>query len=292
MRIGLRVCVNSLQGALQGVPNLQRLLDEYQIKASFFFALGPDHGRRFFSGHPLASWRGGLATLPRLVASLLPPTLISRRVAGVMRSLDESGHEIGVLSYDPVNWLRRAAFADDAWTREQMTRAVEAYDSVLHRRPRCHAAAGWQVNPHLLRLEQALGFDYAADVRGKSLFLPELLGVESACPQIPTTLPWLPELLASGEGATPDNVHEYLYAESQYLAPHGHVYSLDAEIEGLAYLPMMEKLVVMWKGYGEGLSPLGRLLEGVDAGTLKRHRIGWQPEGLQGSHLARQALPL
>ncbi len=292
MRIGLRVCVNSLQGALQGVPGLQRLFDEYQIKASFFFALGPDRGRRLFGGHPLAGWRSRLGTLPRLSASLLPPPVMSGRVGAVMRSLDDAGHEIGLLSYDPLSWLKQAAFADEAWTRDQLIRAVDAYASVLQRQPRCHAAAGWQVNPHLLKLEQELGFDYAADVRGKSLFLPELLGAESACVQIPTTLPTLPELLTQGEGVTPDKVHEYLYADSQYLAPHGHVYSLDAETEGLDYLPVMEKLLVMWKGYGEGLTTLSDLQKGVGTASLQRHHIGWQPEGLRGVHVARQALPL
>jgi peptidoglycan/xylan/chitin deacetylase (PgdA/CDA1 family) len=188
--------------------------------------------------------------------------------------------------------LSKAAFADAAWTREQLTRSVETFERVIGERPRCHAAAGWQVNPRLMRLEQELGFEYASDVRGKTVFLPQLQGVGSNCPQIPTTLPALGELLRGSEEVSPDNVHEYLYAESQYILPHGYVYSLDAEMEGDLYLSQMERLVVMWKGYGEGLTTLANLREAVDINQLRRHQLGWSEVAGLDCHLAEQALPI
>ncbi len=292
MKIGLRVCVNSLRGALHGVPNLLRLFDTYKVRASFFFALGPDRCGRFSSAHPLQPWCKQRDFMSRLATTLLPPRIMADRAVDQMRAVKEAGHEIGLLSFDPVRWVQMAAHADMDWTRSELNKAADLFGRVFGEPPRCHAASGWQVNPHLLKFEEEIGLEYAADVRGKSVFLPRLQGVGSVCPQIATTLPALTELLSKGEGVTPENVHEYLYAESQYILPHGHVYSLDAEMEGEGFLSLMEKLVIMWKGYGEGLATLGEILRATDTSQLKSHQIGWSRDDLPESYLARQSLPL
>jgi undecaprenyl phosphate-alpha-L-ara4FN deformylase len=292
MKIGLRICVNSLRGAEQGVPNLLRLLDEYKLHASFFFALGPDKSGRWQGRRALQPWRSQLNLKSRLYGTLLLPPDITRRAADTLRAVANAGHEVGLLAYDWHGWVTNAAFADETWTEDQLTRAVERFETVFHKRPKAFAAAAWQVNPNLLKLEQELGFDYASDVRGKSIFFPVLQDVESRCPQIPTTLPTLDDLLKRGGEISADNVHEYLYAESQYILPHGHVYALNAEMEGMAYLPLMEKLVVMWKGYGEGLTSLGALYEGVDRMNLSRHQIGWSEQASLDYHVATQAIRL
>jgi undecaprenyl phosphate-alpha-L-ara4FN deformylase len=292
MKIALRVCVNSLQGALKGLPNLLRLFDTYQVQASFFFALGPDMSGRGWSSRCLQPWYPHLDLSSRLYGLLLPPPNISRRAAVVMRSVAEAGHETGLLCHDRHAWVSRAAFADKAWTERQVMQGVEDFEHVFQAPPIAFAAAGWQVNPHLLQLEQTLAFDYASDVRGKSAFLPVLQGVTSSCPQLPTTLPLLGDLLRAGNGITAENAHEYLYAESQYIAPHGHVYSLDAEMEGLAFLPLMEKLLVMWRGYGGGLTSLGDLNNDIQTDSLARHQIGWSREESGACHVATQSVPV
>lgn len=292
MRIGLRICVNSLQGALEGVPNLLRLLDEYKIRASFFFAMGPDRSGRLLGRRSLQPWRSHLSLGSRLYGTLLLAPNISIRAVDTLRSVETAGHEVGLLAFDRFAWVTRAAFADGVWTENQIAQAIESFERVFHKQPRAIAAAAWQVNPHLLRLEQDLGFEYASDVRGRSMFFPRLQDVESRCPQIPTTLPTLADLLRRGGEINQDNVHEYLYADSQYILPHGHIYSLNAEMEGMAYLPLMEKLVVMWRGYGEGLTTLGSIYEGADRLTLCRHQVGWSQEVTLDYHVATQALPL
>jgi hypothetical protein len=209
-------------------------------------------------------------------------------VQEIMPAVNEAGHEVGILSSDPVLWVDRAAFQDLDWTRSQLTRAVESFDRVMGRLPRCHAAAGWQMNPGLLALEQELGFDYSSDVRGKTLFLPQLQQIESSCVQIPTTLPTIHELIMADRVVTSENVHEFVYAESQYILPHGHIFSLDAENEGIVYLAQMEKLIVMWRSFSEGLSTLGCLRKAVDETQLLRHQIGWKEEVDTHNYVATQ----
>jgi peptidoglycan/xylan/chitin deacetylase (PgdA/CDA1 family) len=291
MTVGLRVCVNTLRGARLGVPALLRLFDEYKIRASFFFATGKDKsGRRI--GHTLQPWYPDLDLVSRLYGIALPPPVIHRRAADAMRSAKSSGHETGILCHDRSRWLENLAHADAGWTRQELNRSIEAYTGVMGEKPQCMAAAGWQINPHLLALQQMNGFRYASDVRGKTIFYPRLQDVESNCPQIPTTLPTLSELLSQGGDITSENVHEYLYAESQHILPHGHVYSCNAEMEGMVHLPLMEKLVVMWKGISGDIQPLGQLIEGMDLSRLPRHQAGWAAEQTGKIYYATQSVAL
>ena len=290
MKIGLRICVNTLNGAVNGVPRLLELFKQHEVSASFFFALGEDRSGRLIRKHPLQPWRGRGHLLSRIEASLRSPSAMAEHVQEIMQAVDEAGHEVGILSFDPVTWVDKAAFADLDWTRRQLTLAVESFDRVLGRPPEFHAAAGWQINPSLLALEQEFGFEYSSDVRGKTLFLPQLQQVESSCLQIPTTLPTILELLAADGAVTAENVHEFLYAESQYILPYGHVFSLDTEIEGIDYLVQLEKLMVMWRGESGGLTILSKLREAMDDANLECHQIGWSKEAGCQRYLARQGL--
>ncbi|MES9945705.1 MAG: polysaccharide deacetylase family protein [Candidatus Thiodiazotropha sp.] len=291
MKVGLRVCVNTLHGALVGVPALLKLFDEYKIRASFFFATGADKsGRRI--GHTLQPWYPTLNIASRLYGIILQPPLIHQRAAETLRSVAAAGHETGILCHDRSVWLDTIAHADETWTREELNRAIEAYSAVFGEKPKYMAAAGWQINPHLLALQQGNGFSYASDVRGKSIFYPRLQAVESNCPQVPTTLPTLSELLDQGGDITIDNVHQYLYAESQHILPQGHVYSCDAEMEGMVHLPLMEKLIVMWKGMPGGIQTLGQLMEDVDLLRIPRHQVGWAQEQTGNVYYATQSVEL
>jgi undecaprenyl phosphate-alpha-L-ara4FN deformylase len=301
MRVALKVDVNTLRGTLEGVPNLLRLFDTYQVRATFLFSLGPDHSGRVLRGifrpgflcqvrRTGVTGHYGLKTL--LYGTLLPGPDIGQRGRAVMRSCAQAGHEVGIQSYDHVKWQDFVAHKDSDWTCRELDRAAAAYETVFGAKPRVHGAAGWQINPHALVWEQRMGLAYSSDTRGRSAYYPVLQGVRSACPQIPTTLPTLDELIGCG-GVTLDEVHQYVYAESQYLRPQGHVFTLHAELEGMALLPVLEKLLVMWGAASGGVRTLGDIHKSLDLGRLPLHQVGWgQVPGRLG-YLAMQgrALP-
>jgi undecaprenyl phosphate-alpha-L-ara4FN deformylase len=300
MRIALKVDVDTLRGTLEGVPALLRLFDTYKVQATFLFSLGPDHTgralRRIFRPGFFAKVRRtsvashyGLKTL--LYGTLLPGPDISRRAAEVMRSAADAGHEIGVHCYDHIKWQDYVALRDEAWTQIEMERATEAFHRIFGRLPKVHGAAGWQINPHVLALEERLGFEYASDTRGKTAFFPVLQGVRSACPQIPTTLPTLDELIGR-DGITAENLHELVFADSQYLLPNGHVYTLHAELEGMKLLPVMEKLLVMWRGTQGETRTLGEVYRELDLSRVPTHQVGWGEIPGRSGYLAMQSLPI
>ena len=298
--VALKVDVDTLRGTLEGVPNLLRLFDKYQVRATFLFSLGPDHTgralRRIFRPGFLSKVRRtsvashyGLKTL--LYGTLLPGPNIPKRAGDQMRAAADSGHEVGIHCHDHIRWQDFVSGKDQEWTRREMRLAEEAFERVFGRAARVHGAAGWQLNGHTLALEEAMGFDYASDCRGESAFLPLMDGIESACPQIPTTLPTLDELLGL-DGIDADNVHEHVLVASRPPLPNGHVYTLHAELEGMQLLPVMERLLERWRADHVEIHPVETIFRSLDLANLPRHELIWGEVpgrsgrlALQGRHL-------
>ena len=71
-------------------------------------------------------------------------------------------------------------------------------------------------------------------------------------------------------------------------SPHGHVYTLHAELEGMKLAPMFEKLMDGWQGQGHELVSLGDYLESIGSGILPRHEIAVGPVPGRSGTLALQ----
>jgi hypothetical protein len=112
----------------------------------------------------------------------------------------------------------------------------------------------------------------------------------SACPQLPTTLPTLDELIGR-EGIADANVHEHVHAASLRPLPHGHVYTLHAELEGMKLLPVMERLLGRWRAEGLALGPMETLYAQLDRADLPRHRVEWGTVEGRSGLLAVQGPP-
>ena len=93
-----------------------------------------------------------------------------------------------------------------------------------------------------------------------------------ACPQLPTTLPTLDELIGL-DGLTADNVAAHLLKLSENPPPSGHVYTLHAELEGMKLLPIFEALLSGWKAMGYELVPTRELFRELNLESLPRHEL-------------------
>ena len=255
MKLALKVDVDTYHGTRKGVPRLAELLKKHDAGATFFFSLGPDHTGRAIKR---AFRRGFLSKVSRtsvvshyglrtlLYGTLLPGPDIGLRCTDVIRSVRDSGFEVGIHTWDHVKWQDGVGEADARWTERQMRLARERFESILGEPARAHAAAGWQMNVHALRLTQRLGYDYCSDSRGTCPFIPVWRAEIVACPQLPTTLPTLDELIGS-DGVTAKNVAEHVLRLTREAPATGHVYTLHAELEGMALAPVFEQLLVGWK---------------------------------------------
>jgi undecaprenyl phosphate-alpha-L-ara4FN deformylase len=292
MKLALKVDVDTYHGTRKGVPRLVDLLKKHGAGATFLFSVGPDHTGRAIKR---AFRRGFLAKVSRtsvlshyglrtlLYGTLLPGPDIGRRCGEIMRSVRDAGFEVGIHSWDHVKWQDGVGAADAGWTERQMRLARERFEYIFGEPARAHGAAGWQTNLHALRLTQRLGFDYASDTRGTRPFIPVWRAEIVACPQLPTTLPTLDELIGTS-GLTAKNVAEHMLGLTREAPPAGHVYTLHAEIEGGKLAGAFETMLAGWKSQGYELVPLRTLAEDLDLKNLPRNEIALGPvSGRSGS---------
>ena len=280
-QLALKIDIDTYRGTREGVPRLVELLQRFNAQATFFFSLGPDHTGRAIKRVFRPGFIGkvsrtsvvehyGIKTL--LYGTLLPAPDIGRKCAGIMRMVKVAGFETGIHCYDHILWQDHVAQKDAAWTRHQLQLAVDRYADIFGEAPHAHAAAGWQMNRHALRLMQQLGFKYSSDTRGTHPFIPTWHAEIIACPQLPTTLPTLDELM-NRDGITPENVADHILRLTEVSPPTGHVYTLHAELEGGNWLPIFVQLLKGWQAQGYELVSMQQYLQGLNVATLPRQEV-------------------
>jgi undecaprenyl phosphate-alpha-L-ara4FN deformylase len=204
---------------------------------------------------------------------LLPGPHIARRAGSVLAATAAAGHETGIHCYDHVYWQDHAAMRDAAWTRRQVELAASAYRTAFGAAPRAHCAAGWQVNEHLFALEDELGLDYASDARGSHPFLPAMGACRARCPQLPTTLPTLDELIGVDGLHAAGAIDRLLDLTARPPAAGAHVFTLHAELEGRQFAAEFSRLLDTWRARGNRLVTLAELRRQLDVAALPRHAV-------------------
>ncbi|MDA8361095.1 MAG: polysaccharide deacetylase family protein [Gammaproteobacteria bacterium] len=238
--LALKIDVDTDRGTRIGVPRLIALLDEFGIKGSFYFSLGPDNTgralRRIFRPGFFRKVRRtsvvstyGIRTL--LNGVLWPGPHVARRNPEVLRAARAHGHEVAIHCYDHIRWqdgLHRMPVGE---VRREFARARQEFEWVFGEPARAGAAAGWQANADSLTVYDEAGLLYGSDARGSTPFFPSAGGQIFRTLQIPTTLPTLDELL--GRPDFPDHglVDHYL---SLLRRNEINVLTIHAEIEGMA----------------------------------------------------------
>jgi peptidoglycan/xylan/chitin deacetylase (PgdA/CDA1 family) len=273
VKLGLKIDVDTLRGTELGVPRLAELLKKHGAGATFLFSLGPDHTGRamrrvlrpgFFSKVSRTSVLEHYGVRTLLYGTLLPGPDIGRRCADAMRAVRDAGFEVGVHCWDHVRWQDFVVRRDADWTEREMERAMERFREIFGGSAGTWGAAGWQLNRHAAWYEER-HFQYASDTRGTGPFRPLWDGVAIGCPQLPTTLPTLDELVG---------LHEDV---AQQLLSHtgngDHVFTAHAELEGGKLMPMFEALLAGWKSQGYEMVALEALFRTLDLARLPRCEI-------------------
>jgi undecaprenyl phosphate-alpha-L-ara4FN deformylase len=280
-QIGLKIDVDTLRGTLEGVPQLVSILQKHKAQATFLFSLGPDNTgralRRIFRPGFLkkvfrtnVAGNYGLKTL--MYGTLIPGPDIGVQGVAVMRQVRDAGFEVGIHTWDHIRWQDFVARRDADWTAREFGKAVARFGEVFGKAPKTFGAAGWQINEHVLRLQEQFGFDYASDTRGSSPFLPSMGGLMFTVPQLPSTLPTLDELVGMN-GVTTANVAQHLLTLTETPRLHGHVYTLHAELEGMALMPVFEQLLSGWKQQGYELAATRDVAAQLDRKSLPVHEV-------------------
>jgi undecaprenyl phosphate-alpha-L-ara4FN deformylase len=247
--LAIKIDVDTDRGTRLGVPNLLQLFDEFGVRATFLFSLGPDNTGRairrifrpgFFSKVSRTSVVSTYGIRTLLNGVLLPGPHVGRRNEGVMRRTRDAGHEVGIHCYDHIRWQDGLAAMTDAEVREEFGRARQEFERIFGEPARTAGAAGWQANAFSLAAEDDAGLLYASDCRGTRPFFPRSGGRTFRTLQIPTTLPTLDELLGRPEFPADRIVGHYLSLLQQDVP---NVLTIHAELEGMRHRVLFRDLL-------------------------------------------------
>jgi undecaprenyl phosphate-alpha-L-ara4FN deformylase len=288
MKVGLRIDIDTFRGTREGMPNLNRLLQAHNLRASCFFSVGPDNmGRHLWRllrpAFLLKMLRTRAASLYGwdilLRGTLWPGPLIGRRLGWIIRASAEAGHEIGFHAWDHRAWQAHIDTMTAEEVHQVLQRGVDCLTEITGHPPTCSAVPSWKCN-NLVLLEKArFPFTYNSDCRGHSIFYPHVDGQKLSQPQVPVTLPTYDEVIGQ-RGISDRNYTEYLLS---LLHPDRlNVLTIHAEVEGLSRHAIFEDFLRSARFRGCVFVPLRDLIpapaptqEGVISPQTIPGREGW-----------------
>lgn len=264
--IGLRIDVDTLRGAREGVPRLCASLAARSIRGTFFFSVGPDNmGRHIwrlfrpaFLLKMLRSNAAGLYGWDILLRGVFwPGPKIGAHAKAAIRGAAMQGHETGFHAWDHHAWQAGVERWSVEKTRAWFEKGVAALSDCAGTVPRCSAAPAWKCGHDALRVKEEFGFAFNSDCRGASIFRPIIEGCPMPAPQVPVTLPTYDETIGRG-GVTRANYNERLLA---LLRPEAlNVLTIHAEAEGIACADLWEEFLNMATAAGWSFAALGDIL--------------------------------
>ncbi len=270
-QVGLRIDVDTLRGTRCGIPNLLKLLDCHNIKATIFFSVGPDNmGRHLWRllrpAFLLKMLRTQATSLYGwdilLRGTLWPGPLIGNICSDIIHKAGEAGHEIGLHAWDHHRWQSQLENLDQNALNQDLTRGYRQLTRILGIPPSCFAAPAWRITPTALQTLAQFPFNFTSDCRGTSIFRPQIDSTSESVNepqlhiQIPSTLPTYDELI--GQKCTPETYNDYLL---DLIRPENlNVLTIHAEVEGICCLQLFSDFLEKARSRKIIFKPLGKLL--------------------------------
>ncbi|HIP38281.1 MAG TPA: 4-deoxy-4-formamido-L-arabinose-phosphoundecaprenol deformylase [Desulfocapsa sulfexigens] len=246
---GLRVDVDTQRGTRLGVPNLLTIFAYYNIRATFFFSVGPDNmgrhlWRLFRPAFLLKMVRTGAPSLYGwdilFKGTFWPGPVIGKTAAEQIRATAEAGHETGLHAWDHHQWQNRIKTMNKHTVKTTNDRAMDLLGKIVNKKVRCMAAPSWKMTSEAIHDREQRDLSYCSDCRGRSVFHPMIHGKIGKVVQIPTTLPTFDELIGR-KGITCSNYNKHLLGHFRH--DQLNVLTIHAEAEGGACFELFREFL-------------------------------------------------
>jgi undecaprenyl phosphate-alpha-L-ara4FN deformylase len=267
IQVGLRIDVDTFRGTKLGVPSLCQTLARHDIKASFFFSVGPDNmGRHLWRLlRPAFLWKMMRTRAASLYGwdiifkgTFWPGPVIGRHLGPQIRMASNAGHEIGLHAWDHHAWQAHIETMTDEDFRLALRKGFDILTEITGSAPTCSAVPGWKCTDEVLTIKEQFPFRYNSDCRGHSIFMPVVDGQKLLIPQVPVTLPTYDEAFGKN-GITNENYNAYIVSLIQPGSLN--VLTIHAEAEGIACSQMFDDFLRRALAKSISFVPLGKLLE-------------------------------
>lgn len=276
--IALSVDVDTHDGMRTGVPRLLDAFRAHGVRATFFLSLGPDRSGRAMipallnprfllkmvgTGAPaLYGWRTILS------GTVLPSRPIATAFPGLVRRIEDEGHEAAVHAWDHRAWQDELPRFKTHRIRAHVERAVEAFRHLTGRDPWGVRAPAWMTTPESLAIQDSYPFRYASDLRASpACRLVTPLGL-TRVPQFPGTGACLEELLPrglAGDAALGAALAQEVLGGIDVLR----CATLHAEVEGGIFAGVLDHLLPRLREAGD-VRPMHEAVHGLEAQLPQR----------------------
>jgi undecaprenyl phosphate-alpha-L-ara4FN deformylase len=266
IEVGLRIDVDTLRGTIKGVPNLCSTLKKNDIKATFYFSVGPDNmGRNLWRllkpAFLIKMLRSNATSLYGLdiifKGTFWPGPKIGKNKKAIcaIQQATNDGHELGLHAWDHRSWQANI----EKWTSEriyqELQQAHTTIKNITGSIPTCSAAPGWRSTDEVLQQKDKFNFKHNSDCRGQGVFYPIVDGVKLITPQIAQNLPTYDELIGSNN-ITNENYNHHIIELIKKNRDLKNVLTIHAEVEGIVCSEMFEQFLDMAKKEGISFVPI------------------------------------
>jgi len=263
--VGLRIDVDTLRGTIKGVPTLCSILKKNNIKATFYFSVGPDNmGRNLWRllkpAFLIKMLRSKAASLYGwdiiFTGTFWPGPKIghNKKARAAIKQASDDEHEIGLHAWDHRSWQANIVKWKPERIYQELQQAYTAIKEITGSIPTCSAAPGWRSTDEALLQKDKFNFKHNSDCRGEGTFYPIVNGEKLMTPQIAQNLPTYDELI--GLNITSENYNNNIIELIKKKNKLTNVLTIHAEVEGIACSEMFEEFLLLAKEQNISFVPI------------------------------------